>query len=571
MNEVRISVIIPVYNVEKYLRRCLDSVEKQTFKDFEAILIDDGSKDGSGKICDEYAQKDSRFKVIHKANGGVSAARNDGLDRAQGDYISFIDSDDSFENIFLETLINAAEKYDADISVCGIKYITGDGEKKSEISAALNKNARLDRNYIENTVLKNIIDCRTDGYFSVWNKLFKRSLFSDVRFGNDISFGEDLIFAVKCFLKARSLCYTDKFLYNYYCLDGGLFNGYKRTFIHDIIICRSFLISSLLPYADEKENFLQLNLKYYYYVLRQLSDIFRYEDRRYKEFAAVVKNQKVKEICRAVVLASAKSKSGALAVSEQRLPRFIFEGKTILAYHYFRYSTDDKCFLRKVRKIASRVKRKITGEDTFVYELKHEPNIDLKKSVFYSKKFKSRIFIYRGSTIEVDDTAQIISKNGTLKFGLSWHEYSGITSLLFLGKNARIIVNGDVRVYCGARFSVADNAEITFGNNVMFNMQSNVRCFTNITIGDGVRISEDCILSDSDNHLIAGNAGKITLPIVIENHCFIGLRCIILKGVTLRYGTVVAAGAVVTRDSETNSLIGGVPAKQIKNNIKWSI
>ncbi|HJA50079.1 MAG TPA: glycosyltransferase, partial [Candidatus Fusicatenibacter intestinipullorum] len=94
IEKVKISVIIPVYNVEKYLKRCLDSVINQTYKNLEIILIDDGSTDNSGKICDEYAQKDERIIVIHKENGGVSSARNKGLDICIGDYISFIDSDD---------------------------------------------------------------------------------------------------------------------------------------------------------------------------------------------------------------------------------------------------------------------------------------------------------------------------------------------------------------------------------------------------------------------------------------------------------------------------------------------
>lgn len=94
----KISIIVPVYNVEKYLRKCIDSILNQTFKDFELILIDDGSTDESGKICDEYNLKDNRIKVIHKENGGLSSARNAGLDIAQGEYIGFVDSDDWIES-----------------------------------------------------------------------------------------------------------------------------------------------------------------------------------------------------------------------------------------------------------------------------------------------------------------------------------------------------------------------------------------------------------------------------------------------------------------------------------------
>ena len=111
MTQPQISIIVPVYNSEKYLGACIDSILAQSYRDFELILVDDGSRDSSPRICDDYAQKDSRVKVIHKANGGVSAARNDGLDIAKGEYVTFIDSDDWVEGEYLETLSKFG-KYD---------------------------------------------------------------------------------------------------------------------------------------------------------------------------------------------------------------------------------------------------------------------------------------------------------------------------------------------------------------------------------------------------------------------------------------------------------------------------
>lgn len=110
MSSPKISIIVPVYNVEKYIRRCLDSIAGQTFTDWECICVDDGTPDASGKICDEYAQKDGRFVVIHKENGGVSSARNVGLDVAKGEYVTFCDSDDWVEKEMLEVFYNTALK-----------------------------------------------------------------------------------------------------------------------------------------------------------------------------------------------------------------------------------------------------------------------------------------------------------------------------------------------------------------------------------------------------------------------------------------------------------------------------
>ena len=118
-----ISIIVPVYNVEKYLENCIESILNQTFKDFELILVDDGSTDNSGKICDIYEKKDSRIKVIHKNNGGLSSARNAGLDIACGKYVGFIDSDDSIHPRMYEILYDLIKKYESDISCCNYKKI----------------------------------------------------------------------------------------------------------------------------------------------------------------------------------------------------------------------------------------------------------------------------------------------------------------------------------------------------------------------------------------------------------------------------------------------------------------
>ena len=118
MDSTMISVIVPVYNVEPYLRKCLDSIVNQTYRDFEILIIDDGSTDGSGRICDEYAEKDSRIKVFHTENRGLSCARNLGLAEAKGEWIGFVDSDDWIEPDMYEVLIRRAEETGADVVEC---------------------------------------------------------------------------------------------------------------------------------------------------------------------------------------------------------------------------------------------------------------------------------------------------------------------------------------------------------------------------------------------------------------------------------------------------------------------
>lgn len=116
-----ISVIVPVYNVERYLRRCVDSILHQTYQDLEVLLVDDGSTDASGAICDEYAAQEERVAAVHQKNGGLSAARNAGLERAQGTYLCFVDSDDFLDSRMLETLCRDLQEQDADVAVVGFR------------------------------------------------------------------------------------------------------------------------------------------------------------------------------------------------------------------------------------------------------------------------------------------------------------------------------------------------------------------------------------------------------------------------------------------------------------------
>ena len=175
-----ISVIIPVYNVEKYLRECLDSVLAQTYKNLEIILIDDGSPDNCGKICDEYAQKDNRIKVIHQVNQGVSAARNAGLKVATGEYIAFVDSDDFIKPDMYEYLYALISKEHADMAMCNV--IQTD---TFQSAAPIQANYRLIKN-------RDIFDY-SDWMYLV-NKLFSHAILAEYTMDETTSYGEDALF-----------------------------------------------------------------------------------------------------------------------------------------------------------------------------------------------------------------------------------------------------------------------------------------------------------------------------------------------------------------------------------------
>lgn len=168
-----ISIIVPIYNLEHYLSKCIDSILVQTFINFELILVNDGSTDNCGNICDEYAQKDSRIVVIHKKNGGVSSARNAGLDFAQGEYIGWVDADDYIATDMYETLYHLAIDYNADISECNYAQVNSDKQTPCKYGIGIEYGSG---DFMIEKFLSG------DIYYGLWTKLFNRKLFDNIRF-----------------------------------------------------------------------------------------------------------------------------------------------------------------------------------------------------------------------------------------------------------------------------------------------------------------------------------------------------------------------------------------------------
>jgi glycosyltransferase involved in cell wall biosynthesis len=207
--EAKISVIVPVYNVEKYLKRCVDSILNQIYKNLQIILVDDGSKDGSGKICDEYAKKDHRITVIHQENSGVSDARNAGLDISIGDYIGFIDSDDYVNERMYEELLKSSVEKQADIAIC--RYINFSGERV----AIIEKSDDVKIVYTANQALENLHSSDGEVYMLIWNKLYRKELFNGLRYPSG-KINEDEFVTYKVLSKANQIVMLQKALYYYY-------------------------------------------------------------------------------------------------------------------------------------------------------------------------------------------------------------------------------------------------------------------------------------------------------------------------------------------------------------------
>lgn len=225
---MKISVIVPVYNSEDNISRCIESVLKQSYTNIELILVNDGSKDLSGEICEAYAKLDNRIKVVHKKNGGVSSARNLGIKISTGEYIQFIDSDDYIDIDMCEKLINKMIISDADLVVCGYKSINKDNISYVEYQECVYEILENITNDFSDLYQKNFFN-------SIWDKLYKREFIIDL-FDETISLGEDLIFNLNYLKQGKKIAVLKECLYNYIRGNSDSLSSKYRENMFDIIL-----------------------------------------------------------------------------------------------------------------------------------------------------------------------------------------------------------------------------------------------------------------------------------------------------------------------------------------------
>jgi glycosyltransferase EpsJ len=226
-----ISVIIPVYKAESFIKNCVDSVLWQTMADIELILVDDGSPDKSGEICDSYALKDERVRVIHRENGGVSAARNDGIAAARGDYILFVDSDDHIDKTMCETLLRALKSQGADTAACAHFNLFPGGEKSLE-SFPLDEGVYGTKEILDSIVRPLLKDRIGEDVFNgyVWRYLFSRAIISENAIKFSGAYLEDELFLIEYFCHAQRLAAVSKPLYYYHQNPGSVTRRYLKDF-----------------------------------------------------------------------------------------------------------------------------------------------------------------------------------------------------------------------------------------------------------------------------------------------------------------------------------------------------
>ena len=253
---VKISIVIPIYNAEDHLQRCVDSVLNQTEKNIEIILVDDGSKDNSIEICKNYLNQDKRVQLIHQENSGVSAARNRGIEQACGEYIGFIDSDDWIEPNMYECLLREANQASADIVICDARTVYEDGKIQADTITQLSGNQILQKSEFTPSLLLEMAG-------SAWRCIYKNHIYNDklqkqktILFPLGVKFSEDRIFNLYAFGQANKICYIKKAFYNRYMNEKSTVHRFHQDYFE---ACKKSMdgIEQAIRYAWEDNNELQ--------------------------------------------------------------------------------------------------------------------------------------------------------------------------------------------------------------------------------------------------------------------------------------------------------------------------
>jgi len=320
-----ISIIIPIYQAEYYLRRTVESVISQDYGDWELILVDDGSTDRSGEICDEYAIKDKRIRAFHKTNGGQSSARNYGMEQAKGDYMYFMDNDDQLRSNALSTLLNLSSLYDADIAACSYSTIYENGDEG-------NTNHSGKQLFLNNEEgVRLFLTRQIDVY--IWTKLYKKSFLSN----NNIHFmergEEDFLFNIEAFSKADGIAYCDIPIYIYSERNASTSHQYAKRQLDkyvDNVMFRTEYIENVVATSYPDMLPLAIRQTLYYYIIL-IGTMVELRDKRHEKFN---------------VLLAYIHRNRSLFISSRKLFGMSLIGVTLMAFLpprlYFRYRYTQK-------------------------------------------------------------------------------------------------------------------------------------------------------------------------------------------------------------------------------------
>ena len=518
-----LSILMPVYKTAPFLQEAIDSILSQSFSDFELIILNDCSPDNAEVILDRY--DDPRIvRYRGTENQGLSNVLNIGLDMAKGKYIARMDSDDISLPERLQMQVDYLESHpDIDLCSCGMKLFGAkDGEWVRESDPEKVKITAL--------FFSPILHAS-----SVWRKeSFERA---GLRFKQEMVPAEDYDLWCRAITNGLKLVNLPDCLYLYRIRPNQATQDSEKTLTKSIEVRKRFL-TTIYPsmQAAELDTVSRLN---------SITD-----PATFKETASYLKKANhYNSFFDKDLLKVQLDKRHQALISQSLQQKFSWKSFRMLNMkEIIRWIGITPFFLKNFCRI--------NKADTFKLR-KHNTN----------KKGFSAVAM-KGTSVSMAPGSTITVKQGRLSFNAKWDRKDPFPSLLVMGENAQLKCDNSFDFYSGAKIYVNKGAILKLGGGYV-NHNLNLSCFENISIGNGVVISENVCIRDSDDHTISGSPKPMTQPIVIGDHVWIGMNATILKGVTIGNGAIIAAGAVVTKDVPENALVGGIPAKVIKTGVSW--
>ena len=298
-----VSIIVPIYNAEKYMKKGIDSIINQTLKEIEIILINDGSSDNSGKIADEYAKKDSRIIVIHQENSGPSVARNKGISIAKGKYIGFVDSDDYVEETMYEEMYKYASENKVQMAMCSYYEKSIHNNKSIIVNTNLQPYKVYNKLEIKENIISTFAKNENYGFYSLWNKIYERGWLQKTNIQLDINreHGEDWWFNINIFNKLQSYIYISKPLYNYIHINKNSLMFKYRENQFDLVLDGRLKMKEIIPtqYINQKEFNQRFVYEFSSYIVMTIKKV---QDRKKKKqlIDNVLNNSEVIDSCKNV-------------------------------------------------------------------------------------------------------------------------------------------------------------------------------------------------------------------------------------------------------------------------------
>lgn len=519
-----VSILMPVYKTASYLQEAIDSMLSQSFSDFELIVLNDCSPDEAEEILDRY--DDPRIvRYLGSQNQGLANVLNIGMDMARGKYIARMDSDDISLPTRLDMQVSFLETHpNIDLCSCGMKLFGAkDGDWTRESDPELVKITAL--------FFSPILHAS-----SVWRKdSFDRCR---LRFKQEMVPAEDYDLWCRALVGGLKMVNLPECLYLYRIRPDQATQNTERTSRKEIEVRKCFL-QTVFPSATEADidSFSRLN---------EVSD-----PEQFKALAARL-----------------------LAVNRQSV--FFDKDKLSLRLEKYRQSLASKSLQKEFswnvfKMLSWKERARWIGITPFIlknfFSINMWATTRLRRHNTNQRGFAA--IAMKGCRVSLAPTSELTVKQGRFTLNAKWSKRDSASSLLVMNENARLICEGSFDIYSGARIYVNQGATLTLGSGYV-NHDLHLSCFESISVGNGVVISENVTVRDSDDHAIIGSDKSMTQPIVIGDHVWIGMNVTILKGVTIGSGAIIAAGAVVTRDVPENALAAGVPARIIKKGVSWS-